>query len=249
MDLLEHVDLTGLACIDIGAGDGLIAFNMKARGAELVVATEEAPRGRESFLVARELLNSDVELFADTTFGNVVDKVGEHVLDVAVCAGVFYHMLNPFDSILKARRLLKRNGLFLFQTRYHPGESRPALDFNPVSQRVDAPNVYWVPTKAAVTGMLALSGFQVLAIRTGTQHEFLTVLACNVTTDEINDNRGRIRYQLRSGITSAEYLAELPEESSKAFYRGKQDERTIEDIEYEPDFPPHPKAVLGTLVP
>lgn len=246
MDLLGNIDLAGQSCLDIGTADGLVAFNMATQGAAEVVATDVEQR--RSFMIARDLLELDVELFTDTTFENIIDKVGEHTFDVVVCAGVMHHMLNPFDSILKARRLLKRNGLLLLQTRYDPARSDASLDFKPVSAKADALDIFWVPSKAAVTGMLALGGFQLLAIRRGNKLPFLTTLACNVTLDEVNDRRGGIMEQLQSGIDSAEFCAELPEESSTVFYSGRQDERAIDDLTYQPDFPPHPtepKPVVG----
>ena len=195
------------------------------------------------------MLNLDVELVPDTTFENIIDKLGEHVFDVMVCAGVMYHMLNPFDCILKSRRLLKRNGLLLFQTRYHPEDTQPTLDFNPVSGRLDQLNVFWVPSQSAVIGMLALGGFRRLAVRTGTKHKFIATIACNVDTEEITDAPGLILPQHKRGIGYPEFRRDLPEQSSTAIYRGPQNDIVIDDLTYKPDFPPHPttpKPVVGS---
>jgi 2-polyprenyl-3-methyl-5-hydroxy-6-metoxy-1,4-benzoquinol methylase len=249
MDMLGHIDLTGLACLDIGAADGLIAFNMATRGARRVVATDVSRNGRPAFYTSRDLLNLDVEMFPDTTFENIVDKLGEHTFDVVVCSGIMYHMLNPFDCILKARRLLKRNGLLLFQTRHDPKEQGATLDFNPESRKLDQLNVYFVPSRSAVTGMLVLGGFQLLAIRTGTRNNFISTLACNVDLAEITDAPPLIQAQLEHGINYAEYKQDLPEPDSEAFYRGPQNDAVIDDLTFEPDFPPHPtgsKPVLGS---
>jgi 2-polyprenyl-3-methyl-5-hydroxy-6-metoxy-1,4-benzoquinol methylase len=87
---------------------------MAMRGARRVVATDVTPEGRPAFHTAHELSGLDVELVPGTSFESIIDKLGEHAFDVVVCAGVMYHMLNPFDCIVKARKLLKRDGLFLF---------------------------------------------------------------------------------------------------------------------------------------
>jgi SAM-dependent methyltransferase len=251
MDLLSHIDLTGLDCLDIGTADGLIAFNMALQGAARVVATDLPPNGRPSFNTARDLLSLDVELAPATTFENIIDKLGEHRFDVVVCAGVMYHMLKPFDSILKARRLLKRNGLLLFQTRYHPEDTGATLDLNPASRRLDQLNVFWVPSRSAVTGMLALGGFQVLAARTGTRHKFITTLACNVDLEQITEAPGLIvkQHKGKGSMREPEFRRSLPKESSSALYRGPQNDAVIDDLNYEPDFPPHPatpKPAVGS---
>jgi 2-polyprenyl-3-methyl-5-hydroxy-6-metoxy-1,4-benzoquinol methylase len=248
MDMLNQIDLTGLDCLDIGTADGLIAFNMAARGAARVVATDRPANGRPTYRVARELLDLNVEMSGGTTFDNIIDKLGEHAFDVVVCSGVMYHMLNPFDCILKARRLLKRNGILLFQTRYHPEDTEATLDFNPVSGRLNQLNVFWVPSKTAVTGMLALRGFKLLAVRTGTKNKFISTIARNVDTEEITDAPELILSQHERGISYPEFRQDPPRESSTAVYRGSQDDIVIDDLAYEPDFPPHPtkpKPIIG----
>jgi 2-polyprenyl-3-methyl-5-hydroxy-6-metoxy-1,4-benzoquinol methylase len=249
MDMLGNIELGGLDCLDVGTADGLVAFNMAMRGAKRVVATDLPPKGRPSFNTARELLDVDVELVPETTFDNIIDKLGEHTFDVVVCAGVMYHMLNPFDCILKSRRLLKRDGLLLFQTRFHPEDSDATLDFNPVSGRLDALNVYWVPSRSAIDGMLALGGFQLLAVRTGTKHQFISTLSANVDLAEITQAPDLVVRQHESGIRFPEFTSVLPEERSAAHYDGLQNEAIIDDLTYEPDFPPHPtqlKPIVGS---
>jgi 2-polyprenyl-3-methyl-5-hydroxy-6-metoxy-1,4-benzoquinol methylase len=240
MDMLNQIDLTGLNCLDVGTADGLIAFNMASRGAARVVATDVPAEGRPSFRAARELLNLDVELVGDTSFDNIIDKLGEHVFDVVVCAGVMYHMLNPFDCILKARRLLKRNGLLLFQTRYHAKDKRATLDFNPISRKLDQTNVFFVPSRSAVTGMLALGGFETLAVRTGTNHYFIATIARNADSSDLTGAPGLIGRQHEAGIPYPEFVSALPKEGSAAVYCGPQDDKVIDDKKYKPDFPPHP---------
>lgn len=249
MDLLCKIDLTGHDCLDIGTADGLIAFNMAIRGAARVVATDIPPDGRPSFNTARELLNLDIELYPATTFENIIDNLGEHVFDVVVCSGVMYHMLNPFDCILKVRRLLKRNGLFLFQTRYHPTDTQATLDFNPVSSRLNQLNIFWIPSKSAVTGMLALGGFQLLAVRTGNKHDYIATIARNVNLEEMTDAPGLILQQHKTGMRYPEFTRVLPKKSSMAIYGGPHCDTVIDDLNFKPDFPPHPiepKKVIGS---
>ncbi len=246
MDMLCEIDLTDLVCLDIGTADGLVAFNMAMRGAARVVATDIPDR--PSFNTARQLLDLNVELYPDTSFENIVDKLGEHVFDVVVCAGVMYHMLNPFDSIIKARKLLKRNGLLIFQTRYHPEDIGATLDFNLVSSRLNQIHVYWVPSKTAVTGMLTLGGFDLLGVRTGTKHHFIAMIARNVKLEEIANAPELILQQHEARIRDAEFPCKLPEETSLAAYHAYAFDIVIDDLKYKPNFPPHPsqpKPVIG----
>ena len=118
-----------------------------------------------------------------------------------------------------------------------------------ISRRLDRNTVYWVPSKTAVTGMLALGGFEILAERTGTMHEFIAAIARNVKLDEVTDAPGLIPEQLASGMRYPEFHTNLPEESSSAEYRGPQNDVVINDKKYEPDFPPHPtkpKPAVGS---
>ena len=249
MDMLRHVDLTGLHCLDIGTADGLVAFNMATRGAARVVATDFPREGRPTFHAARELLDLDVELLAGTTFHNIFDHVDEHAFDVVVCSGVLYHMLNPFDCILKARRLLKRNGLLILQTRHHSEDTEPTLDFNLSSGRIPMLGFFFTPSRSAVTGMLALGGFQMLAVRTGTQHEFIATISRNVDVQEISEAPELILQQHERGVPYPEFCRNLPRTSSTAEYKGPKDDIHIDDAKYRPDFPPHPtdpKPIIGS---
>jgi tRNA (mo5U34)-methyltransferase len=119
MALLEHIDLRGLTCYDIGTANGLSAFGMKLKGAARVVATDVGEVG-EPFALARELLALDVEYVANTSFDNILAELPEHSADLMVCAGVMYHMLNPFDCILKARGLLRRRACWCSRPPFTP---------------------------------------------------------------------------------------------------------------------------------
>ena len=251
MSMLNGIDLEGLACLDVGTADGLIAFNMARRGAGRVVATDLPSEGRPSFRLARTLLGleEDVELVGSTSFDNIVDRLGEQTFDVVVCAGVMYHMIHPFDAIIKARRLLRRNGLLVFQTRYHPEEDRPILDFNLGSGRLDQTNVFWVPSKSAVTGMLSLAGFQLLSIRTGTRHSFIATISKNVDLEEITQGPDLVLRQHEKGMAFTGISPTIKGEPSTASYEGARIESVIDDHEFVPDFPPHPvedKPVVGS---
>ena len=143
--MMGHVDFTGLDCLDIGTTDGLVAFHMKAKGARRVVATDRTATPREGFEVASALLSQDVEFLGDTDFENIIDKLGEYRFDVIVCAGVMYHMLNPYDAVLKCRRLLKRDGILFMQSYFAPADdTRAIMVLNSVEMAGKELNTFWI---------------------------------------------------------------------------------------------------------
>lgn len=164
MDLMKHIDFNGLDCADVGAANGLLSFHMKSCGAKRVVATN-ATVASPGLSIASELLGIEVDLVSSATFANILEKLPLHSFDVLICAGVLYHMLNPFDCILKARRLLKRDGLLILETAYDSAVEAPTIHFNSASGKLQEIFTYWIPSKSAVLGMLRLAGFDVLAIR------------------------------------------------------------------------------------
>lgn len=237
MDMMAHVDFTGLDCLDIGTTDGLVAFHLKAKGARRVVATDRTAEPRDGFALARQLLAQDVEFIGDTDFENIIDRVGgEHQFDVIVCAGVMYHMLNPYDAVLKCRRLLKHDGVLFMQSYFAPNDDRAALIFNSVEVLGAELNTFWIPTAKALEGMLYLGGFDVLATRTVTVPAFHAAVCRNAPLEEITNAPGMIQQQHAEAMRPREMAFTLPEAKSAARYTGPRNHLDIVATAYEPNF-------------
>ncbi|MCR6644462.1 MAG: class I SAM-dependent methyltransferase [Terricaulis sp.] len=252
MDMLAHVDLQGLDCVDVGTVDGLVALGLKAKGARRVVATDIPPEPRESFTIARQLLDLDVEFSGDTDMENIVDRLGEHRFDLVVCAGVMYHMLNPFDAVLKCRRLLKRNGLLILQTHFDKQANGAVMRFNQTENVTVNLNTFWSASREAVDGMMWLGGFELMATRTVHSPPFHAAIGRNARLDELAAAPGMIHQWHMEGLRPREFRRDLPADESTVRYTGPRDHLDINPKIYRPNYFPHPseeKAVLGTAKP
>jgi 2-polyprenyl-3-methyl-5-hydroxy-6-metoxy-1,4-benzoquinol methylase len=247
MALLGGIDFSGLTCYDVGTANGLSAFGMTLKGAARVIATDVGEMG-QPFSLARELLGLNVEYVPHTSFDNILTRLPEHSADLMVCAGVMYHMLNPFDCILKARRLLKRDGLLVLETAFHSSDKGATLDFNAVSGRLKEVYSYWTPSESTVLGMLQLAGFNVIATRSMRKPDRLGVLARNVPLDELLAVSEMTAKLHRAGIYDPCFKGELPETpASTAKYHGPEDHVVLDWQVYEPDFAPHPRVMRNVL--
>src|SRR5690606_35190766 len=128
-DLLQHIDLTGADCLDIGTMDGIASFVMAEKGAKSVLATDVAER--ETFRFARKTLGHDVEYRTDVDMYNIMQAAGGRKFDVVLMAGVLYHVFDPLYAISTVRHLTRHDGLAIIETHYLPNESQPVMTFNP----------------------------------------------------------------------------------------------------------------------
>ena len=159
-EMLKNTSVRGLDCLDIGTVDGLTAFALKSLGARSVVATDRVERA--SFLRVREALGLDVEYMPGIELETMLEAFGERRFDLVVCAGVIYHMLNPFSAFQICRRLMRPGALFVVESAADIHRRTPALVLNSEAQLLAETYTYWVPSPAAVDGMLRLAGFDVL---------------------------------------------------------------------------------------
>lgn len=251
MDLAQHINFGGLDCLDIGTAHGLSAFGMKIKGANRVVATDIVEERSPPWELARQALRLDVEYVTGVTIANILDKLPGQKFDVVIIAGVIYHMLNPFDALLKARKLLKRNGLLILESAYLSKEERPILDFNAESVALKEIYTYWMPSRKAMTGMLRLAGFDPLAERSIAGPDRLAIIARNVAYNEVRDRTDICQRMHETGIWDPDVIDVPPGPLSSATYSGPTGARVIDWNTYVPNWAPHPieqKDVVGSTV-
>lgn len=247
MDMLQHVDFNGLDCLDIGTVHGVSAFGMKMRGAKRVVATDVSPQMSPPWALAREALKLDVEYVPDTRFTNILERLKGQKFDVIVCAGVIYHMFDPFDAVLKCRQLLKPNGLLLLESAYDSKEKRAILDFSPHSGTLKEIYTYWVPSRLAMLGMLRLTGFNPLAERWIINADRLAIIAENVAWNAVEGRTALMTRMHEKGVWATDVTPEPEGPPSKARYTGPRDAQLIDWQTYAPNWPPHPKAMQNVV--
>lgn len=157
--LLQHVNLRGAKCLDIGAMDGKMSFLMERLGGD-TLAVDGVGKTTTPALI--EAYQSSVRYRT----GIVLEKLpevgaSEGLFDFVLCSGVAYHVYSPFDLIANVRGLLKNGGMALFETAAMPDDSNHFMTLN----RGDLYSEYttlWIPSTACFRYMLRFLSMRVL---------------------------------------------------------------------------------------
>jgi tRNA (mo5U34)-methyltransferase len=151
-------DFTGKSVIDVGAWDGLFAFECERRGASRVVAADHFvwhERGMDGFRTAREILNSRVESMDIAVEDLTVDRVG--TFDVCLFLNVLYHLKTPMTCLANIAAITQeRLILSTLVTRGNPGI--PTMRFFETEHANDPTN-WWAPNIECLVQMVRASGF------------------------------------------------------------------------------------------
>ncbi len=157
LDLPEQCG--GLRVLDIGTRDGLFAFEMEKRGAN-VIAIDYMPPEKTGFKTAAKLLNSKIPYHQENIYNITFQKYG--TFDLVLFFGVLYHLPDPLLA-LQTIRPLCRNHLYLESLI----ADQPLIDF-PLMQFLpkgtfDNNQNYWAPNMLCLEKMLDVAGFESLA--------------------------------------------------------------------------------------
>ena len=140
------------------------------------------------------------------------------------------------------------------ETPYYAHEEKACIFLNSETEMVNEIYTYSVPTKSAVTGLMKLAGFDVLAVRTIKGPDRITVLARATALDRISDRTPLLKRIHESDTCDYEfrYANVIPSpESSNVTYNGPHDEQLIDYHQYIPNFPLHPpmeKEAVGKTI-
>lgn len=186
-DLLQSLDLRGMSCIDIGVGSGLVACGLKKLGAKYVAGADPIPA--EAIPIAFEASGQEID-FKLLGVEHLRDfEPWHHQFDVVVSSGLMYHLLNPFELVYAASKLLKNNGLFILQSLVKKPDPTSSLYFNLERIVNGDQTTFYVPGVNAVIGMLKAASFDILARRDLTKIDFTAFLARKVSDPKQFRNR------------------------------------------------------------
>ena len=159
---LQELDLAGAECLDIGTFDGMTAFVLDELGAATVHATCQYDLDR--FRLARSLLDAgSVAYYPKTEIEELPDLLDAHALDLVVVSAMLHHLPSPLDAVLLCRRLLKLGG-FLAIEAVITDSPEPTLTLNTeIEDPVFGVPTLWLPSAAAVRGMLHLASFEIVS--------------------------------------------------------------------------------------
>jgi tRNA (mo5U34)-methyltransferase len=151
-------DMSGLRVLDIGARDGFFSFECERRGAAEIVAIDYVPAEQTGFLVAKQILGSNLILMHENLYALEVSKYG--VFDVVLLLGVLYHLRDPLHALEIVFQMLKVGGLLYLETVVIDDDlpasisNRPLMHFYPKATKNSDPTNYWGMTESCVVAML-----------------------------------------------------------------------------------------------
>ena len=104
--------LNGKRILEIGTWDGPFAFELEFRGAE-VVATDIQDPDRTGFNTAKTILGSQLKYVRASVYDLTQHLDGK--FDIVVFMGVFYHLKYPVLAFEEINKVLKDDGILLFE--------------------------------------------------------------------------------------------------------------------------------------
>lgn len=103
-------DLSGLKALDIGTLDGIHAFELERRGANVVAMDIQSP-DVTGFNIAKRIIGSNVEYVQGSVYD--IDSLIKEKFDIVLFFGVWYHLKNPVIAFEQVGNALKNGGLLL----------------------------------------------------------------------------------------------------------------------------------------
>ncbi|MGH8564324.1 MAG: class I SAM-dependent methyltransferase [Gammaproteobacteria bacterium] len=275
-DLIRQMDLRGQNCLDIGTADGLLAFGMKTLGAETVIASDSyrpksfdlacaaigADIGYRPQLQIKDLLATfqpasfDLIACAGVIYhmlnplsallvGRQLVKEGGYLLvetayaPGAVCLG------SPTKRWARSSTIAAKFARAL--AKLAPKNDSAAMVFNPVAEINAEMYTYWLPTRAALEGMMRLACFEVVATRTINRLARITVLGRAVKPAEISQRSALLQKMHDIDFCDHEFrLKELFTENRAVSSITMQPVEIYEDIypdKWSGSYPHHPRTL------
>lgn len=249
MDMLSHIDLNGMKCLEVGPAHGLISIGLALKGG-VVTACDIGGGKPPQIILSEEVFGVNIDYRYPISLEKVPTEFERGSFDLIVCAGVMYHLINPADVFFRLRPLLKNNGIIVIETAYAASIKEPVLVLNSEAALLTQPTTYFLPSASAVVGMAKLACLDVLATRASYPSRF--ALVGRAVPAESVGNRGDFLKKIHATRFEDPMfrLEDLPSQlmsSSNIDYTGEFGHREIDVYSFIPDFPPHPKAIVNPV--
>lgn len=169
----KDVDYHGKSVLDLGAMEGMWAFEAESSGASYVVTIDMTDRCVDKLLYCRTDLKSSIVPLFNVRVENLVEMLPSvrKPFDIIQHLGLFYHLQDPLGSFSQCRQLIKTNGLLVLETAAERSSSNSCMIFNGVKpndyhsessywwRMYDGGHPQWMPTIPCLKEMLLISGF------------------------------------------------------------------------------------------
>nr|WP_267964106.1 tRNA 5-methoxyuridine(34)/uridine 5-oxyacetic acid(34) synthase CmoB [Halomonas sp. MCCC 1A11057] len=150
--------LTGRRVLDVGGGSGYHAWRMAGAGAAFVLVIDPSPRFYYQFQALRHFV-SDADggrtHFLPVGIEDVPERLG--FFDTVFSMGVLYHRPSPLEHLLQLKDALRPGGELVLETLVVEGDATTVL--LPGERYAAMPNVYFLPSSAALCQWLERCGF------------------------------------------------------------------------------------------
>ncbi|MDN3556706.1 tRNA 5-methoxyuridine(34)/uridine 5-oxyacetic acid(34) synthase CmoB [Halomonas maura] len=151
--------LAGRRVLDVGGGNGYHAWRMAGAGASFVLVIDPSPRFYWQFQAVRHFVG-DADGGAVQLLPVGIEDVPEDLafFDSVFSMGVLYHRPSPLEHLSQLRAALRPGGELVLETLVVEGDATTVL--LPGERYAAMPNVYFLPSSAALCGWLARAGFE-----------------------------------------------------------------------------------------
>jgi tRNA (mo5U34)-methyltransferase len=166
----------GKRTLDIGTWDGLLAFELEKRGADVVASDIQDPN-RTGFNTAKEILGSQIPYHQASVY-DLPKHFPKDTFDVVFCYGVIYHLRHPLLALSAIYEILKPDGILYLETEALltymenvDGTPNTTIDIQALANsdspitlcypgRYKKQSNWFVPNKTCLKGWLTTSGFE-----------------------------------------------------------------------------------------
>jgi len=154
-NLLEpYFDLRDKVVGDIGCSNGYYLFRMLAHKPRKLVGFDPSAVMYSQFQFVNHFLRSEI-VYELLGVEHVADY--EHPFDTLFCLGVLYHRPDPIGTLKSLYKGLAPGGELILDTFMIEGEEEVCL--TPRERYSKIPNIYFIPTVAALTNWCYRAGF------------------------------------------------------------------------------------------
>jgi len=155
-NLLEpHFDLKDKIVGDIGCNNGYYLFRMLTQKPKKLIGFDPSAIYYSQFQFINHFIKSDIVY---ELLGVEHVEFYEHKFDTLFCLGVLYHRSDPVAMLKSLFKGLNKGGELILDTFMIDGEGEMCL--TPRERYSKIPNIYFVPTVAALSNWCLRAGFE-----------------------------------------------------------------------------------------
>ena len=152
--------LHGHRVLDVGAGNGYYAFEMRGLGAETVIGIDPTILFLVQFAAVQTFRHDPRIAILPLRLEEL--PLPARVFDTTFSMGVLYHRRSPIDHLRELRQTLKPGGRLVLETLYLPGEG--AFARTPGDRYARMRNVWLLPSIDELLTWLHRTGFSDMVI-------------------------------------------------------------------------------------